>query len=158
MTCYVGEGELICERCAVDMTDDDIAIGGETDSPPHCSYCNRPLDDDFELTTEGVAYVLKTIRESLKAGTRYCVGRVGQWHEGSWYHGSAFHAVERDWVELWIEPWLYQFSKEERRLVELFMYWTRPEKMLPMGSPAYRREWNGATYENVPFTMPEAET
>lgn len=123
MTCYVGEGELICEDCAVDMSDDEMAIGGETDSPPHCAYCHRPLGDDFELTSEGKAYVMQAIRDALKRGTR----NAPNGHLEGYYAGTGPHAVLRDWVDLWLDRGLYRADKRDRRTVELFMHWTRGE-------------------------------
>lgn len=133
MSCYVGEGELICEECAVDMTDDDIAFGGESDSPEHCAYCHRPLFENFGLTDRGLNYVLAKVRESLKHGLK---GPRADWRWGhGYYKGTGYHSVTRDWAQYVIdtcgssncEP-VRDWNRDEQRMkrtLELYLYFTR---------------------------------
>lgn len=131
MTCYVGDGELVCEDCAVDMTDDQIAISGESDSPSHCAYCYRPLFDDFGLTDDGLRYVLESVRERLKHGLN---GPRSAWRwEHGYYKGMGYHAVTRDWAEYVIdthgmsdrEPARDREGQRMRRTLELYLHFTR---------------------------------
>lgn len=125
---YVCDGELVCEECAVDVTDDEAWIGGETDSPRHCSCCHRPLfDDGAGLTSEGVSYVLAAVRKELKRGTRS--PHVSAWNasmiwEHGHYKGQPWIAVTRDWAEYVLDNH-HRLAKRDRRTLEIFMHWTR---------------------------------
>lgn len=126
MTCYLCDGELVCEKCAVDVTDDEIAIPGESDSPEHCSYCHVPLFEDFGLTSEGVEYVLESIRDDLRASAneeQLQRRQTWKWEHG-YYVGMGFYAVGRDWAEYVLDNH-HGLNKRDKRTLELFLYWTR---------------------------------
>lgn len=117
MIAYVCDGELVCEDCAVDVTDDEMAIGGESDSPSHCSYCHCPLFDVFGLTDEGQRYVLAAVRKSLKKGKAH----ANAWHwEHGYYKGQNRDAVLLDWCD---ELRTWKLDKRDQRTVDLFVQW-----------------------------------
>lgn len=116
---YVCDGELVCGHCAVDVTADQQAIGGESDSPSHCGSCHRPLFDQFGLTSDGVRYVLKTVRRDLKAGTR---DNGWRWEHG-FYQGHPKPAVVRDWACYLTEQW-HGLSRRDERTLELYLHFT----------------------------------
>lgn len=116
---FVCDGELVCGSCAEGVTDDERAIGGESDSPSHCSYCQRPLFDTFELTSDGVRYVLETVRRDLKAGTK---DNGWRWQYG-FYKGLGKPACVRDWVEYLTDNW-HGLPKRDERTLELYLHFT----------------------------------
>ncbi len=123
---YLCDGELVCESCAVDCTDDEAWIGGETDTPEHCSCCRRPLFDGAELTGMGVAFVVRSVREELKSGTRFPRGHADGsmvWQHG-WYEGLPWLSVTRDWAE-WVLNHCHRLDRRDRRTLEIFMHWSR---------------------------------
>lgn len=120
MTYYVCNDELVCENCAVDVTDDERAIGGSSDCPQHCAWCHAPLFDDFGLTAEGIAYVLETVRSDLKEGTKDDGWR---WENG-WYKGLGKPAVVRDWAEHVLDN-CYRLDKRDKRTLELYLHFTQ---------------------------------
>ena len=139
MTCYMGEGEFICEDCyrtecnscgtehctCERDREESRCIGGESDSPEHCAYCHRPLNEDFDLTQDGVLYVLDQIRSDLAKGIRNPDWR---WEHG-YYKGLGVDAVQLDWIELWIEPIKYTLPKRDQRMVDLFVQWRGPREL-----------------------------
>lgn len=128
MTCYLGEGELICESCAVDMTDDDRVIGGESDTPEHCAYCHRPLFEDFDLTEDGVRQVLEKVRKDLKRNAGWRTNPNGPVWLGGYYAGMPWLAVTRDWAEHVLanhRRLRHRLQRRDRRTLELFLYFTR---------------------------------
>jgi hypothetical protein len=128
MTAYMGDGELICEHCAVDMTDDDVVFDENgSDSPSHCAYCHSPLLDDVGLSAEGVKYVLETVRRDLKAGTSDTGWR---WTHG-FYLGMGRNAVCREWAEHVLSAFRFSLSKRDRRTLELYLHFTAWEADLP---------------------------
>lgn len=117
---YVCDGELVCGHCAKDVTEDQLAIGGDGDSPAHCGYCHRPLFDTFGLTSDGAEYVLETVRRDLKAGTRDSGWR---WEIG-YYKGLGKPACVRDWAEYLTDNW-HGLDKRDERTLELYLHFTR---------------------------------
>lgn len=127
MTTYLCDVELVCDRCAKDVTDDDVCIGGESDSPSHCAYCHRPLFDDFGLTGEGVRYVVERVRETLKSGK---ASKPGEWRwTHGYYIGCDSNAVLRDWVELISDGhYIRAHDRRAERILSWFMYLSDPDR------------------------------
>jgi hypothetical protein len=122
MSCYVCDGELVCEKCAVDVTDDERAIGGESDSPTHCSYCQEPQFDTFGLTDAGVRHVLETVERDLRKGTRDDGWR---WDHG-WYRGLGRAACVRDWCEYVLDNH-HRLGKRDDRVLRWFLFVTQAQ-------------------------------
>lgn len=130
---YVYQADLYCEACADEITTELDAEGredtgdsgdypqeetaGDTDHPSNCAACHRPLEE--ELTSEGVAYVVERVKDRLREGTEPGAWR---WSEG-YYKGMDRNAVLRDWAG---ELTIGSLSREDRRAVALFLFWTRP--------------------------------
>ncbi len=128
MTAYLCDGELVCDGCAVDVTDDNAVIGGETDSPQHCSCCHRPLFDEFGLTTDGVAYVVARVEDALRAGHASNPG-FWRWQHG-WYLGLDRNACLRDWAELVSDGhYIRQHDKRDERVLRWFLYLSDPDRV-----------------------------
>ncbi len=125
---YVIDGDIYCDDCATDATDDQRAIGGESDSPQHCGNCHCPLFEDFGLTSDGVKCVLDSVREQLRRGTRTPRQRAYDgsmvWTDG-YYVGLPWLAVTRDWAEWLLDSCGWSLARSDRRTLELFMHWTR---------------------------------
>lgn len=119
MTVYVCDGELVCEDCAVDVTEDEAAIGGESDSTEYCSYCHCPLFDTFGLTRDGYAALLSRVESELKEGTR--TRPDWRWERG-YYEGLNHHASLRDAVEHFESD--YFRDNRARRILQWYLYLT----------------------------------
>lgn len=116
MIAYVCDGELVCEQCAVD---DERAIGGDSDSCEHCSYCHRPLFDTFGLTPDGYAALLANVKADLKRGTRTRLD--WRWEHG-YYIGMNRHASLRDAVEHFRDD--YYGDRRAQRILDWYLYLT----------------------------------
>ena len=116
---YVCDGELVCEQCAVGVTDDELAIGGESDSCEYCSYCHRPLFDTFGLTQVGYAGLVDSVRHELKRGTRTALD--WRWEHG-YYIGMNRHASLRDAVEHFRDH--YYLDRKAQRILDWYLYLT----------------------------------
>jgi hypothetical protein len=119
---YLCNGELVCEACAVDVTDDDAVIGGDSDTPEHCAYCHRPLFDIFGLTEDGFRYVVAKIEERLREGTS---DNGWRW-EGGYYVGLGRCASHRDWCDLVLDTW-YRIPRREERVLRWYRYLTEAQ-------------------------------
>lgn len=119
---YVCDGELVCEKCAVDVSEEDSAIGGETDSPQHCSYCHRPLFHVFDLTSVGVNYVIETIKRDLKKGTKDTGWRWGH----GYYKGLGRVAVGRDWTETVLDT-CFSLNSRDKRILQWYLFITEKQ-------------------------------
>lgn len=95
--------------------------GGETDTPAHCDGCHMPLG--APLTSDGVAYVLEHLRDTLREGrASYLAPFPDHAGDGSaYYHGLPMVAVTRDWAE--VLTW-YGLDDNDSRLVARFLSWT----------------------------------
>lgn len=128
MTIYLCDGELVCENCAVDVTDDEAYIGGESDSVQCCSYCHRHLlDDGAELTDIGVESVIESVRQELRRGLR--TPRQSAWNgsmvwEHGYYAGLPWLTVTREWSQ-WVLDNCHRIDRADRRLLEIFLFWSR---------------------------------
>lgn len=93
---------------------------GEQDSPANCARCHRPMD--YRLTTDGVAYVMEKIRESMDEGPASW-NAVHECYKGTYYEGSRHVEIVRDWAE---ELTSYcGLSKKDEKLLNLFLTVTR---------------------------------
>ena len=118
---YVCDGEIVCEHCFDgDPDSPEVSIldgitSNETDSPDHCSFCSRPIH--CSLTSEGVKYVLRALREY---GVEPHDKRVqDKWasREDNYYHGSPGWALLGDWADQ--VSW-NALDKVEKKIVEAF--------------------------------------
>lgn len=125
MSCYVGDGELFCEKCAIarnDITADMQAIGGQADEPRHCGDCARPLWDSFGLTANGIQHVITAIEARLREGTAPTDYR---WPAG-YYEGFGKHEQLRDWATYLRWDSETSLDRRESRLCDWLLYLTAP--------------------------------
>ena len=151
MNAYIYQADLCCQDCGqkiiADLTragkapecpqdestfdSDDFPKsagddgGGESDCPQHCSCCGVPLENP--LTSDGVNYVLESIRESLAEAVEK--GRAQTWsrimplkgtaeEDQVWLHGKRHVDIVREWAQ---QIQNYSLEKDERAIVELFL-------------------------------------
>ena len=120
MLAYLNECEFLCLKCAGDVPDSECydMDSEESDCPQHCAQCHEPLDNP--LTTDGVAYVLEAIRDSLRAG-RADRNTVHECYNGTHYAGSRHCEIVRDWAE---QIRWYSLSDRDESLVAHYLSWT----------------------------------
>ena len=118
------DADLYCEQCLpVSIHHPGVADGsGEQDSPAHCCGCGRPLD--YSLTTEGVAYVIDRIRESLRTREHLSSTTIDHDHAPAYYKGSPIYAITRDWAE---DLSWYNLSVKDENLVRRYLELTAPK-------------------------------
>ncbi len=109
------DGEQYCDDCTDAYPDGDYVYGGgEQDSPAHCRVCGVMLD--FDLTSDGVRYVIDTIRDELKSVEYWELD--GKWPKGHHYHGRPSYDMLYDWAKIVITD--YGLSDEHATVVNLF--------------------------------------
>jgi len=137
---YVFHADFICDNCRAESevpkpsypepfdTDDFpmlVSDAGECDTPCHCGTCGQPID--HTLTSEGVEYVLGSIRESIEEAVAR--GRESTWDrimpmKGTgeetllWWHGARHVEIVRDWAK---DLRNYSLESAERAIVDLFL-------------------------------------
>jgi hypothetical protein len=112
-----------CEDCLpvpVDSPEVDYDQG-EQDTPANCCACGEPLD--CSLTSEGVAYVLEAIRDSLREGREARNRLVPDDDRLSYYRGSRHCEIVRDWAKDLLN---YGLIGQDRTLVAHYL--SRTEK------------------------------
>lgn len=137
---YVFRADFICDNCRAKIdapkptypepfdTDDypmRVSDAGECDSPQHCGDCGQPID--HTLTSEGVKYVLESIREAIedavaqgRDSTRDRVmPKKGTGEESmTWWHGSRHVEIVRGWAK---DVRNYNLEPDEKAIVDLFL-------------------------------------
>jgi len=111
--------ELLCETCAPDGADGYPDGGGEADCPQCCGQCHEPLGN--ALTSDGVAYVIKAVRQSLRDG-RAKRNTVYDCYNGTHYEGSRHCEIVRDWAR--DVSWYGGLSPYDEQLLTRYLTWT----------------------------------
>lgn len=135
---YTFDCDMYCGGCLpVDKDDENVGVISSAesfDSPPHCSFCCRPLRGD--LSKDGIATVLEWAREDLREEADDREDMIDltsidpDRYAAYWYRGSRMPAIARDWA-----LWLVQngcVSGRDKRFLELFLWYTRPRTRLEL--------------------------
>lgn len=131
---YIYDSDCYCYSCLPVPTDDPAVHdgSGEQDTPAHCSICDVPLS--YELTKEGVEYVIEHLVGDLAAGPEEWERRIDR--PDTYYNGCRHIEISRDWAE-YIKD--YSLSYKDEFIVETFLRLTAPTQPEPDRSPLRRR-------------------
>jgi hypothetical protein len=160
---YVYSADVFCDQCGdpnrpgheipkptypkpwdTDDYPDYVQTLGPTDSPQNCGECGAPLD--YELTEEGIKYVLDHIQTSLETALKR--GRANTWDRimplhGTgeetmhYWHGSRHVEIVRDWAD---KISGCNLEKDEAALVSLFLDLSDPTEDLLEWEEYYHRQ------------------
>jgi hypothetical protein len=89
---------------------------GEQDTPANCCVCHKPLE--YSLTSDGVKYVLESIRESLNKSEEDR-NKVHNCYDNTWYENCRHVEIVRDWANNL--KWYGGLSEEEEELIDHFL-------------------------------------